>query len=336
MILIDSTYINNGGGRILLDYLVEVFQKQEIEVFYLFDDRCSDSFSAISKKNKIFLKASFYNRYNFYKQNQHHYKTILCFGNIPPPIKVDAKVYTYFHQKLFLELPSGTSLKNVLIFKLKSFIWRSLKKNTDYWIVQSETMANNLKTKLKLLSGKILVLPFYPPLSNQVVNGKREKNSFIYVSSGSAHKNHLFLINAFCSFYDKNKLGNLAVTIGKEFPLLLSLIKEKNSLGYPILNYGHLKRDQLSEIYPLYEYHIYPSLSESFGLGLLESMENGCKIIGANLPYTYAVCKPSITFSTSDTKSLELAFEKAERKDEEETRQMVFNEINKLVTLLQL
>ena len=35
MILFDAVFINNGGGKILLDYLIDEIEKQNIELTYL-------------------------------------------------------------------------------------------------------------------------------------------------------------------------------------------------------------------------------------------------------------------------------------------------------------
>ena len=70
MVLIDAMYVNHGGGKILLDYLVNEVEKNNPDVFYLFDDRCSQSFKAIDNERKVFLKPSFYERYQFYKKNK--------------------------------------------------------------------------------------------------------------------------------------------------------------------------------------------------------------------------------------------------------------------------
>ena len=44
-------------------------------------------------------------------------------------------------------------------------------------------------------------------------------------------------------------------------------------------------------------YQIYPSLKESFGLGLIESVQYQTEIIGANLPYLTEVVNPLTTFN---------------------------------------
>jgi hypothetical protein len=105
--------------------------------------------------------------------------------------------------------------------------------------------------------------------------------------------------------------------------------------GYPIVNHGFVPRDSLGTIYDKAANCIYPSLSESFGLGIIEALENQCDIIGSDLPYTYAVCKPSLVFDPTKIKSITIAFHSAIEKKIQPTEQLVFNEIDKLVNLLQ-
>ena len=46
MILIDALYINNSGGKILLDYLVNRLMPYD-NVFFLFDDRSVESYNHV-------------------------------------------------------------------------------------------------------------------------------------------------------------------------------------------------------------------------------------------------------------------------------------------------
>src|SRR5690606_3397267 len=112
--------------------------------------------------------------------------------------------------------------------------------------------------------------------TNQFFN--RLPNSYIYVSNANVHKNHSTLIEAFCMFYDEFGLGVLTLTVDKSFSAVYELIKLKKAQGYPINNIGFVNRNFLEEQYKKHQYLIYPSLSESFGLGLVEAIENGCKV----------------------------------------------------------
>src|SRR5690606_34234851 len=114
MILIDGVYINNSGGLILLDYLINIADEKKLNIFYLLDSRTKDYFNNIDQKRISFIKNSHSERLRFYSNNKDKFHSILCFGNVPPPLRLKAKVFVYFHQKLFLEIPSEFSLKEKL------------------------------------------------------------------------------------------------------------------------------------------------------------------------------------------------------------------------------
>lgn len=334
MLLLDSLYINNSGGKVLLDYLVSKLEEAKKDVYYLFDDRCREDFVEIPATRKTYLKATLLNRYRFYKEHKHTFDRVLCFGNLAPPIKLKATVFTYFHQRLFLETPDNIDFKTKLLINIKISIFKLLSKNSNEWMVQSSIMKEKLALKIGVNQEKVHVLPFYPPLTYEKQSIPKVNNSFIYVSNGSFHKNHKRLLDAFCFFYDKHKEGSLTLTVGDEFLELHTLINTKIEEGYPITNLGRVARVNLGKFYNSHEYLIFPSLSESFGLGLVEAMECGCKVMGADLGYTYAICEPSIVFNPLSTESIVSAFENALNKNENETKQLVFNQIDTLLNLI--
>lgn len=334
MLLLDSLYINNSGGKILLEYLVEQLEKHKVPVFYLFDDRCKDDFKNVPKRRKVYLKANLLNRHQFYRRKGKKFSHVLCFGNLAPTIALKVPVYTYFHQTLFLELPDTLSFINKIKFKIKTKILDTIKSNTSIWLVQSLNIKKGLMSQFELKKSQVRILPFYPPLKKNKKVFNRRKDGFVYISNGGAHKNHNNLIEAFCKFFDKYNKGILHLTINEEFPELLNLINEKTAAGYPILNHGFINREELVEIYKSNHYLIFPSLTESFGLGLVEAIENGCKVMGADLPYTYAVCKPSIIFNPLKVKDIKRAFVESQAEHVKDTEQLVFNEIDELIELL--
>jgi len=115
---------------------------------------------------------------------------------------------------------------------------------------------------------------------------------------------------------------------------VLKAIDDKIALGYPIINTGFIKRDDLKLLYLQNEYLVFPSLAESFGLGLVESIENGCKVLGSDLPYTYAVCEPSLVFNPYDVESIYNAFTKTIVDDLKPSFSKIKNGINDLIDIL--
>lgn len=333
MLLVDSLYINNSGGKVLLDFLVEQLELSGLKPFYLFDDRNRNDFQTIPAERKLYLKASLRKRHSFYIQNSDRFSKVFCFGNLAPTIRLKIPVYVYFHQRIFLSVPKDFSKKEKFIFKIKSLLFRKLLKNADYILLQTESIKTEFLQKIKKINKtKIKVIPFYSHLD--YLHSEKIKNTFLYVSGGVSHKNHDLLIDAFISFYNHCKQGELILTISRDFEILYNRIENLKALGYPITNLGFIPKQELEIQYSRSEYLVYPSLSESFGLGIIEGLEAGCKIIGANLSYMHAVCNPSLLFDPRSAKELEECLKLAVTTDVKRSHQKVYNEIDQLIELL--
>lgn len=334
MILIDALHINSSGGKILLDYLIDNLEKTNLPVFYLLDKRVEGNTPTIKKQNKVvYMYASLSSRKQFYKSHKDSFKKVLCFGNLAPSSRTSAKVFTYFHQQLYIQLPSDSSVKLKFSFFLKKIIFRSLQKNTDFWMVQTDLINSNFRKAFGVDKDKVLTMPFYPKLQAKE-NFERKKHTYLYVSNVSAHKNHMRLINAFCSFFDEYKKGELILTVGEENTELLSLLREKKEKQYPITNLGFIPRQLLAKVYKESEYLIFPSLAESFGLGLVEAIENGCKIIASDLPYTHAVCEPTLLFDPLNEKSIFESLSLSLQQTTKPSVSKVYNKIDEIISLL--
>ncbi|ATA74633.1 MULTISPECIES: glycosyltransferase [Capnocytophaga] len=340
MLLIDAIYINTGGGKILLDYLVEELEKTQIPVFYLLDTRIQDNPYSIKSTNKVqYMDSSLFKRYMFYRKNKNCFSKVLAFGNVPPPIRLKAEVLTYFHGASYIYVSSTDfSLKENFMYLLKrKFIYLS-KRNTDKWIVQSPYVKNKMMSLYSEKEEKIDIIPFFKVLKESsllVDNFEKENHTYLFVSNAYKNKNHLRLINAFCEFYKKHGKGKLILTVSDKFPEITRLINRRIKQGFPIQNIGYVPQDVLIKYYQKSEYIIFPSTSETFGLGLIEGKEFDCKIIAADLPYTYEVCKPSITFNPFLENSIQKALEKTISLDIVEHAEIIIeNEIQKIIKVL--
>ena len=335
MILIDALYINNSGGKILLDYLIESIEKSDLEVRYLLDSRIYKKHHIILNNRVDYLVASLINRHKFYKKVAMSLDVVFCFGNLPPSFKLNAKVYTYFHQKLFAIRPSSLPLLFKIKLWIKSKVVYFFRKNTDFWIVQTDSMKHAFLKSFNVNSKHILIIPFYPPLKNlDNIFIKRVDRSFLYVSSGAPHKNHQNLLSGFKMFYDKNKKGELHLTLLETESILMRTIKNMQKLGYPIINHGFVSRENLLLLYRSAEYIVYPSLTESFGLGIIEGLENGCKVLGSDLEYMKSVCIPNFVFNPNLDSEIAMGFENAIKIKKLKATQLVFNEIELILKLL--
>lgn len=335
MVLVDALYINNGGGKILLDYLISKLNKSDLEVYYLLDDRINGIHPEINSDRVLYLKGSFLKRHSFYSDNKHRFSKVFCFGNLPPSIKLDAVVVTYFHQAMYLDIPREFSFLEQVKFKLKIAILKQIAKNTDYWLVQSGLIKEKLRSKFHFKPEAIKILPFYPQFEPLRTASVREMNTYLYVSNATPNKNHKRLIKVFCEFYDTHKIGKLIFTVNEDYPEVLGLIENKLSEGYPIENIGFVNRLTLQKKYLSSEFLIFPSLTESFGLGLTEAIECGCMVIGADLPYTHEVCEPTLVFNPLDERSIYSAFEDSLNKNKLKlSLPRIHNNIDQIIGLL--
>ncbi len=314
MVLIDSIYINKGGGKILLEYFIDsLIEKKIIEnYFFLFDTRMkSNVFEKIHKSNFIYLQSSEKHRKLFYKTEINKFEKIFCFSNVPPPIKIiDKPVFIYFHNTLLLDYNiSNVSFfeKSLLFFKR---IYIKVKNNENYkWIVQSSIISNSLSSKIQVKKSSIEILPifdidFFKNINTSDLNFSKH---FLYVADSSHQKNHNNLLNAWEIFSQKsNKNENfLHLTLDESSSkIILNRILLMKEIGYNIINHGNCSREEIKNLYSKCNFLVYPSLAESFGLPLIEATAAGCKILASNLPYVFQVIEPSLTFNPIDSKSI--------------------------------
>jgi glycosyltransferase involved in cell wall biosynthesis len=308
MLLIDALYINNGGGKILLDLLIKVVSQRGLAIMYLLDQRIADDYRSKNLPNVTFMEASLVRRHLYYLEKKNDITSVLAFGNIPPTVKLKCKVFTYFHNVLFLESGRPASSSNSMQIKLKSLFIQFISRNTYKWVVQTRFVKDRLAGAWGISPDDILILPIYDDKVDskpkRVPVEYNEKIKFIYVSNGHFYKNHKLLIEAF-SVYNKLYTGSsLVLTIGEEYPELKSIIKEATDIGINIIDKGIISLEELNAEYENADVCIYPSLFESFGLGLIEAALKGMPICASDLPFVYEVVKPNSIFDPNSKESI--------------------------------
>jgi len=302
MILIDSLYVNTGGGKVLLDYLVKTLHRCGIDAFYLFDARCSGSYDYIPTDKRIYMAAGISARHRFYKANKARFSKVFCFGNIPPTVKLSVPVYTYFQNLILIRQVKETGARERFMLRIKSRFISLHRRKTDYFIVQSESIKKELSEAYRLPVDKVLVIPFYE--EHMYDNTTKIPGQFLYVSEGYEHKNHLRLLEAWKLVSQTRPELSLQLTVSPAYPALQMQISAMNAAGINITNHGSVNRTELRQLYASSQYLIFPSLVESFGLGLVEGVEAHCEVIAPDLPYIHAIMVPYKTFDPLSAQSI--------------------------------
>ena len=336
-ILIDALHITMGGGKVLLEYLVDNLVKRQVAFHLLRDERCPE-LQREAIIGKVFVMSDSGNaRKKFYEQYRNDYSSVFCFGNIPAPIKMPCPVHTYVHNVNLLKIPQGLSFKRKIKTWLKQKYIAFYAKNTDTWIVQTQNTEDCLRQALPCKGKLVLQLPFYniPETLKEVESQSKVRTDYILVGDYTRTRGHNELVEAWVKLAEKGYTPTLHLTLsnGSDFP---SVVEEANKRGAHIINHGIVPFEELAKLYSRCKATVYPSINESLGLGIIEAIEAGCDVIGTDLPYLHSICMPSATFSKQNADAIAAAVLRYESKPMRKSRLTTENKLNELIdTILQ-
>ncbi len=304
MVLLDGLFVNKGGGAVLFKHLIETIMEhpRKDEFFFLLDPRLDRPKTLTD--NFIVIPNKLSDRKKFYKKHKHSYRAVLCFANTPPPVKLKAPVYTYFHNKKLLEAPGQKFKKMFWTQYIKYLYVKQNNDNTDYYLVQTPHMMQGLVELGLKKEAECMILPFYDTAKYHMGGlpfSERRKNEFVFISNPTPQKNYPGLLDAWEYLLAKGYTPKLHVTIDDTAPVFLERVKELNKKGADIVNHSYLDP---RELYFNCPYLIFPSFMESFGLPLIEAAESGMKILASEMPYVHDVITPSLTFDQTKPASI--------------------------------
>ncbi len=334
MILIDALFINKGGGAKLLEYLIEkiLAHPKGSDFFFLLDPRF-DKPAALTK-NFTVIPNKMADRIKFYKEHKADYSKVFCFANTPPPVKLKVPVYTYSHNQKLLEAPKQKFNRSYWKLYLKYLVIKWYNNNTDYYIVQTPHMVEELLSTGLKDAAHCLKIPFYDTEKYKgatIPFDQRPVDEFAFVSTPSPQKNYPTLLDAWEHLHSLGHTPGLHVTIDNTAPHLLARVDVMKAKGIRIHNYNCIDP---RDLYFKYRYLVCPSVMESFGMPLIESVDSGMKVLAPDLPYVYDVIKPSLTFNPWDKTSIADAVLTAIAKDLPFPEVVTKNEVNNLIKLL--
>lgn len=337
MLLIDALFLNSPGGITLLKCLYKNLAQRGIIAFFLMDKRTENDFSLCFTTEKKFLVSTIKNRKQFYLQHKNDFSKVLCFSNIPPPIPLSVPVYTFLQNVLLLQDCRYLPIKSRILNYLKRKLIFYHRNNSKTWIVQTGFMKQLLMRKLRIQSKHVEVLPFFC-LSDQIEPfiSSKKPDSFIYPSTGLGHKNHVVLLKAWELLHQEDHNFELNLTIPETNKKLIKLISVLKAKGLKIINHEIIGQNELLTLYQSCEFLVYPSLNESFGLPLIEAIQQNCKIIVADLPYSKETIIPTSKFNPHQPSSLKNAIvEATSQKDNEKKSEIITkNKIDSFIELL--
>jgi len=235
---------------------------------------------------------------------------VVCFHGLPPLFNSAAQIEVFVQNRLHLgQMP------------LDSFSWRTrqrlrfeqtvcrLRRHLvhGYW-VQTPSMAKALQQWWGGASANlsVRVLPFVPASAAEApAEGSGRGYDFVYVADGEAHKNHRRLVEAWVLLAEQGFRPSLALTLSARDQALGQWIEsQRQAHGLQVYQLGGMAHAQVLHLYRQAGALIFPSLSESFGLPLLEAKAQGCAIVASELDFVRDVCEPVETFDPQSPVSI--------------------------------
>lgn len=330
-ILIDAVHITMGGGRVLLEYLCEKCVEKNVKFVLLRDSRCSSILRGnLTCEVEITGERD---RKAYYKKHKDDYKAVLCFANIPPLFKLKCPVYTYFHNINLLKIPSSYSCKRKVLSYMKRCYIAFYSRNTDAWIVQTINTEECIKQSLPCNKKKVLCLPFYKSIRTDCLFDRAGRKDYILVGDYTGTRGHDELLKAWRILKNEGFDKTLHLTVSIDNPFSKEIAKAQKE-GVKVINHGIIPFNDVAYLYDKCVATVYPSINESFGLGIIEAIEAGCDVIGINLPYIHAVCEPSVVFEAITPEQIALAVKEYERLEHKRSIVKIENKIDELLNCI--
>lgn len=311
-LIIHAPNVHQGGGASLLNALLLALPEDR-EVVVLHDSRMQILGGGL-KARCLPVVPSILQRFNaevWLSKNVCEQDTVLCFGNLPPLLRLTGRVVVFVQNRYLIEdvKLNEFAWKSMLRLGLER-LWLSARMGSAHkFIVQTPSMKRLLETRAKV---PVCVLPFMegnedyvrelPPSEIRRINDF----DFFYVASGESHKNHRRLIEAWCLLTNEGFYPSLKLTLDKaKFPELCDWIeRQATQCRLNLENLGNLPHKTVVEFYDRAGALIYPSTFESFGLPLIEARQAGLPILASELDYVRDVVDPEETFDPSSAASI--------------------------------
>lgn len=249
---------------------------------------------------------------------------LFSFTNIAPAkANVPQVVFCQQSNAFFGEgIPLPMFLKRVRLRFMRGQILRGARASQAV-IVQTNAMRERIEKLDPKLRGRIQVIPsgYRTPSSKPTIREAVRQAvesaphpRLIYVSHPSEHKNHLTLVKALSVIVRHEPSARLMLTLDRKrlgdrryngLTRQIQAESEGQGVAEHIIWLGRLTPDEVDFALRSADMMVFPSLAESFGLGLVEAMAAGCPVAASDLAYAHDVAgAAAIYFDPRDPENI--------------------------------
>ena len=312
--------IHTGGGLVLLKALLA--QARDVIAHVSLDGRLRGTDAVSCTPESSFVRRSFFARAYDAVKNSRSVRpgdTLLCFNSLPPLRPVRGRVITYVHAPHLVGLHRGTRYRRLTALRFiveRAWFKLGARYSDEFW-VQTESMRSALERQNP--KALVKIVPFvddllYSRLDESLdtrVAGSRDYSdySFIYPADGVGHKNHTALLKAWSLLAEHGASPRLILSLGEAD--LGRLLADARIARLPNIEArDHMARAAVLKLLSLSSALVFPSLTETFGLPLLEARAVGIPIIASERDFVRDVCVPAQTFDPTSPRSIARAVQR--------------------------
>lgn len=226
---------------------------------------------------------------------------LLCLNGLPPLRRASVRTIAYVHSMYMVSNPADVRYGGMLRLRvwIERMLFRIGLRNVDEIWVQTESVRRTLAGRVP---GKaIRIAPFAPAdlvaaLVTPLPTVQRETD-FFYPADPVPHKNHPRLLRAWALLGEIGERPPLVLTLTPaEFAGALGAAGLEESALPNVTAIGRIPRSEVLERLSRCRAMIFPSLTETFGLPLIEAERANAAIIASERDFVRDVCAPSETF----------------------------------------
>jgi glycosyltransferase involved in cell wall biosynthesis len=317
-VIVHAPSIHTGGGKVLLDALLKCMPADHKFLFHINDNMNGNLYTGSKHEMKSFgssLYARVLSEIILLKRAKKE-DVVIFFGNLPPLFSTKGKIFIFVQNKLVVdESPLGSfPFKTKISIQIQRAIFNLLFNKNYHLVVQSQTMHDLMMAHhANIELDRIHLLPLVPSglLATKTDRVKEvdfdiSEKKFIYVASGDAHKNHLRLLSAWELLAKEGLYPKLLLTLDnmQDVELLGEINEIRLRFPVKIDNLGVLDHEQVLAAYKSTDALIFPSLTESFGLPLIEANNANLPIIASESDFVRDLVTPVETFDPISVTSI--------------------------------
>jgi glycosyltransferase involved in cell wall biosynthesis len=239
---------------------------------------------------------------------------VLAFANIASPLVRPPKV-VYCHQpNLFLgrHHVERSFLRRMRLRAMRALVLRGAA-SSQATIVQTHFMRRRMVEAVPGLDRFLHVIPsgyrtvlgrqqVRPQVADRVTRAGTPR--LIYIAHPYRHKNHDNLLRAMALVVRRHPSATLMLTVdgepdGHEDRVVTARLRQLEAelgLGPRLVWLGRINPDEVAFALRQSTLHVFPSLAESFGVPLAESLAMGCAVVASDLGFAHEVSGPAAEY----------------------------------------